>query len=103
MTIKINGSGEVGDVFVSTTNFRGHSPEELAERAVAKIISVGESSHPLVREQAVAFQKSVHEVVLFYLREAARAERVTIEGQLRMEGLDEIANLIASMNPQRRN
>ena len=43
-------TGEVGDVMVMTTEGRGFTPEEIAERALDKIIYVGSNAHPLLRE-----------------------------------------------------
>ena len=44
-----------GDVMVMTTEGRGFTPEEIAERALDKIIHVGSNAHPAIRDQAEAF------------------------------------------------
>jgi hypothetical protein len=51
-------SGTVGSVSVLTTHERGFTPEEIAERALDKIIHVGSSAHPAIRDQAEAFRDS---------------------------------------------
>ena len=43
-------------VTIHTTENRGHSPEEVAERCLDKIIQVSESAPPAIREQAYAFR-----------------------------------------------
>jgi hypothetical protein len=43
-------------VGVRTTDKRGFTPEELAEQCVAKIISVSDTAHPGLRDQAHAFR-----------------------------------------------
>ncbi len=48
------------NVKVVTTSGRGFTPEEIAERALDKIIYVGSQTHPAIRDQAEAFKsKSV--------------------------------------------
>ena len=45
-----------GDIKVYTTQNRGFTPEEIAERAIEKIIYVGKDSHPVIRDQAETFK-----------------------------------------------
>ena len=45
---------DVGNVLVRTTSNRGFTPEEIAERALDKIVYVGSQSHPAIRDQAEA-------------------------------------------------
>ncbi len=40
------------NVKVLTTSGRGFTPEEVAERALDRIISVGSQTHPAIRDQA---------------------------------------------------
>ena len=44
-------------VNIKTTENRGFTPDEVAERCVEKLISVSEGSHPAIRDQANAFKK----------------------------------------------
>ena len=39
-----------GGIRVEATQGRGFTPEEIAERALDKIIAVGGNSHPLITE-----------------------------------------------------
>ena len=39
----------VGDVVVKTTDHRGLSPEELAQRATDQIVTVSSEAEPIVR------------------------------------------------------
>lgn len=87
----------LGGVTVHTTSYRGSTPEEIAERAIVRIISVGEQSHPAIREQALAFQGYIKDVLIQYLREAQNAERTTICGTLIKQGHQDLANLIRSI------
>ena len=56
-----------GGVKVMTTSGRGFTPEEVAERALDKIIAVGSNSHPAVRAQAEAFKKDIKKVLVTYM------------------------------------
>jgi hypothetical protein len=40
---------------VHTTSGRGHTPEELADMAIDKIMYVSKDANPLIRDQAEAF------------------------------------------------
>jgi len=86
--------GNVGSVFVETTQKRGWTPEELAIRAADKIIYVGDQSHPAVQAQARAFKDNVRQVVLFYLKEAVEQDRATIALRLREAGHSDLVHLL---------
>jgi hypothetical protein len=81
-------------VGVRTTDKRGFTPEELAEQCVAKIISVSDTAHPGLRDQARAFSKHIEKVVAFYLRQAIRSDRTTVYNALTDAGHPELAELI---------
>lgn len=81
-------------VSVSTTSCRGFTPEEVAERCVEKIISVSDTAHPGIRDQANAFKKHIHSLVAFYMREAIRSDRTTVYNALKDAGHPELAEAI---------
>ena len=81
-------------VVVETTEGRGFTPDEVAQRCVKKIISVSDSAHPGIREQARAFQEHIEKVVAFYMREAIRSDRTTVYNALMDAGQPELAELI---------
>jgi hypothetical protein len=84
----------VGSVGVETTQNRGWSVEELAQRAADRIIYVGDQSHPAVQAQARAFKENVKHVVEFYLKEAVEQDRSTIAYRLREAGHAELVHLL---------
>lgn len=88
------GGFEFGDVSVLTTSNRGFTPEEVAERALNKIISVGETSHPAIRDQAVAFRDYIRQVLVYYMREAINSDRTTQMFKLQEAGHPELAQLL---------
>lgn len=81
-------------VTVQTTQNRGSTPDEVAERCVNKLISVSESAPPAIRDQARAFQKHMEKVVAYYMREAIRSDRTTVYNKLLDAGHPELAEAI---------
>jgi len=82
------------NVIVKTSQGRGFTPEEIAERAIDKIIYVGSKSHPAIRDQAEAFRENIQSVLVFYLKEAVRSDRTTIANRLREAGYPELTFLL---------
>ena len=76
---------EVGSVMVHTTNNRGHTPEELAEMALDKIIYIGEDVPEPLRDQALAYKERLRAVLIFYMQQAIKSERTTIRAEIRAE------------------
>lgn len=89
-------TGEIGNVIVQTTSNAGASTEALAERALDKILFVGSQAHPVIREQAEVFKSNIRNVLLYYIEEAKRAERVTIAGKIRKAGMEHLIPVIDS-------
>jgi len=81
-------------VNVVTTQNRGFTPEEVAERCVEKIISVSDTAHPGIRDQANAFKEHIQSLVAFYMREAIRSDRTTVCNALKDAGHPELAEAI---------
>ena len=83
-----------GDVKVYTTQNRGFTPEEIAERAIDKIIFVGKDSHPVIRDQAEAFKKHIYHVLVQSLEQAVQSDRTTIAQRLRDAGYSELLKIL---------
>ena len=88
------GSGELGAVQVFTTENRGHSPEEIAEMAVNKILHISQDAPSHVREQALAFRERVKAVIAEYMKRAIMSDRTTLWNVLKKEGFHEEAEII---------
>lgn len=84
-----------GNVMVATTSNRGFTPEEIADRMVAKIIAVADTAPPPIKDQALAFKERLIPLCAFYLREAARSDRTTVSNKLRDAGFPDAADIIA--------
>ena len=92
----IDNQGNVleGDVSVLTTQGRGFTPEEIADRALAKIMYVSKDANPLIRDQAEAFKESIRGVIEFYLKQAVQSDRTTLANRLREAGHSDLIKLL---------
>jgi len=79
-----NATTELGQVFVQTTDHRGHTVEEIAERAANRLLSVDS-------------REALHYWLVKYLREAQETERNTVCKKLHDKGYAEIAQLIGDL------
>lgn len=84
----------VGDVYVTATQNRGATPEEIAERALNRIIFVGANAHPHIAEQARAYREELRKVLIFYLTEAVRSHNTTLINKLTNAGYSDIASIL---------
>ena len=94
MILDIESNGEIRDPLVFTTNNRGHSPEEMAEMAMNKIMVVSEEAPPVIRDQAIAHRDKLKEILIFYMNRMAQSERTTIWAEMRQQGHDDLAEII---------
>ena len=87
-------AADIGDVAVSTTNNRGLSPEELAQRATDRIVTVSSEAEPIVRQQAEAFKSRIYHVVLGIINQAIKSDRTTLCGEFVRQGHTDVANIL---------
>jgi len=84
-------------VEVQTTNNRGWTPEELADRALDKLLHVSKDADEQVRAQALVFKEQIRQVLVFYMKEAIRSDRTTICAELEKQGQKELADIIRKL------
>ena len=87
-------SGNVGSVMVMTSDNRGFTPEEIADRALDKIMYVGSQTHPAIRDQAEAFRENIRKVIVFYMHEAIRSHNVTLVSKFKQAGHPELTAIL---------
>jgi hypothetical protein len=92
--ISVEGANMMSGIQVATKDYGGFTPEELADRALDKIISVGDQTHPAIREQAHAFRQHIRAVLVYYMKEAVKFDRVTLANRLREAGHPELIKLL---------
>ncbi len=83
-----------GAVTVKTTSNRGFNAQELSDRCVEKLISIGENVEPALREQALAYRTSIKQLIFNTCEQAQRSERTTVCAQLEEAGFSEAAAFI---------
>ena len=86
-----------GAVNVMTSNNGGHSPEQIAELCVARIVTVADTAPPEIAAQARAFREQMLAVVLHYVRLAAAEDRSTVATKLEQSGHELLARQIRSL------
>ena len=84
------GLSEGFKVDVKTTENRGLSIEELAERCTDKIVSVSD----YVKEQAHAFKKHIKQLIEIYMQQAVKSDRTTVYNAIINAGQPKLAELI---------
>jgi len=89
-----SSNGSVGDVFVFTSNDGGHTPDDIAEMALNKIISVSEDAPSFLRDQALAHRDRLKKVLVFYMNKMAQSERTTLSALLEKQGHTDMAEII---------
>ena len=88
---------ELGDAIVFTSNNGGHSPEQMAEMALNKIMVVSETAPPVIRDQALAYRDHIRKVLIFYMAKMAENERTSIYALLKQQGHHDMAEIIRSL------
>ena len=89
--LSVNTEVTLGQAWVQATSGRGFTPEELADRAVAKIVSISDAADPAIQAQAHAFKGKVHAVVLHYMKQAVLSEHTTLLNKFIAAGKPELA------------
>ena len=90
----INSDTEVGSLGVTTTDYRGHTVEEVAEMATKRLVSISDETPAPIRAQAHAFREACKKVIIYYMNEAIKNHMCTICNQLEQQGHKDLANII---------
>ena len=84
-------------VDVITTSGRGMTPEEVADLALNKLISISDTAPPEIAAQAKAFKERMRLVLVHYMRQAIASDRTTVYNALKREGHSDLAELIRGL------
>jgi hypothetical protein len=87
----------LGAPTVRVVNNRGFTPDEMADFAVDKIISISDTASPEAKAQAHAFRNHIHSIIRFYLSAAVKSDRTTLSNRLNEMGHHEVASIIRSI------
>jgi len=88
------GFAAPGAVNVMTSSNGGHSPEQIAELCVDRLIRISDTAPPELAMQAKAFKEQMLAVVLHYVRMAAAEDRSTVVAKLEQAGAADMAQQI---------
>jgi hypothetical protein len=69
---------QVFKVDVETSDNGGHPPEFWAKRAADRIVQVADTTHPAIRDQALAYKAAIEVVVLEHINRAIKCDRSTV-------------------------
>ena len=92
--LQANGEGGLGTVSVFTSTNGGHTPEQVAEMALNRIIQVNESAPSVIKEQALVYKGRLREILIYYMNSMAKSERTTIWALMKKQGHEDIAEII---------
>ena len=81
-------------VDVVTTQNRGQTPEEVAERCIDKIVGISATADPVIRQQAQAYKTQIEQVIVHYMKQAIQSDRTTVYNVLLDAGEQKLADLI---------
>jgi len=81
-------------VDVVTTQNRGQTPEEVAERCINKIVGISATADPVIRQQAEAYKTQIEQVIVHYMKQAIQSDRTTVYNVLLDAGEPKLADLI---------
>ena len=88
------GISNVGSVNAMTSDKGGLTNEQVADLAVAKIVSISDEAPAHIRQQANQFREHLKNVLYHYLLLARKEERGTIIQALQSNGHTEMAEYI---------
>jgi hypothetical protein len=89
------GAGSnLGSPFVATSSNGGHSPEQVAELCVNRLIGISDTAPPELAQQARAFREQMLAVVTQYVRMAAAEDRATVCTKLEQAGFSDLAQQV---------
>lgn len=92
--LSVEAGATISAVRATLVSGRGFTPEELAEQALSKIISVGGNCHPVIRDQAEAFREQIRGVLVHYMQQAVRSNHTTLANRFRAAGHPELVKLL---------
>ena len=84
-------------VDVIATSGRGMTPEEVADLALNKLISISDTAPPEISEQARVFRERMRLVLVHYMRQAIASDRTTVYNILKDAGHPDLAETIRGL------
>jgi hypothetical protein len=92
--MNIQSVADVGMLRIFKVDNRGFTPEELAEQALGRIISIGDTSDPVLRAQAHAFRDQLRVVLTEYMHRAIQSHMCTLTNKLKAQGQEHLLYIL---------
>ena len=92
--ISAAGGVLLGDIKAMAVSGRGFTPEELADQALDRIISISSNADPVIRQQAEAFREHIRAVLVAYGKQCIKSNHTTIGNRLRDAGHPDLTQLL---------
>lgn len=92
--ISASGGALLGNITAMGVSGRGFTPEELADNALDRIISVSATADPVIRQQAEAFREHIRMVLVSYGRQCIKSNNTTLVNRFRDAGHLELTKLL---------
>lgn len=92
--ISASGGALLGEIKAMGVSNRGFTPEELAENAVDRIISISASADPVIRQQAEAFKSHIRAVLVSYGNQCVKSHNTTLLNRFKNAGHSELTKLL---------
>jgi len=97
MITGVSAGANTFNVGVQTTNNRGWTPEEIADRALERLLHISEGADEQIQAQALVFKEQIRQVLVFSMKEAINSDRTTICAELQKQGQKELADIIRKL------
>jgi hypothetical protein len=88
------GGALLGEIKARMVSGRGFTPEEVAEMALEKIIYIGVSANPILRDQAEAYKEQLRAVLVSYMKQAVASHNTTLMNRFNNAGHPELVKLL---------
>ena len=92
--LSASGGALLGNIKAMGVSGRGFTPEELADNALDRIISISGTADPVIRQQAEAFRQHIRAVLVSYGKQCVKSNHTTIANRLRDAGHPELTQLL---------
>lgn len=92
--MQVSGGALLGQITAMGVSGRGFTPEELADNALDRIISISSTADPVIRQQAEAFREHIRAVLISYGKQCVKSNHTTISNRLSNAGHPELTKLL---------
>jgi hypothetical protein len=97
MVNSVGGKVQPGIVTATTTSHTGLTPEYWADRCLARIVHVSDSSESVIADQARAYRERIRATLTHYIRNAIKSDRTTLYNLFIQQGHQDMAEILRKL------